>query len=123
MPSDGWIKTFEDGGSVKFTYQDLPGEVAFITAQVEGRQQGPLFDPYEPTARTRSVVNEVDARFEGGLLRNSGHPMAPVLAGMISSPRSRACLRSRASRRWRFCISFARTWSHRRPVGWSPCDR
>jgi hypothetical protein len=38
MPSDGWIKTLEDGGRVKFTYQDLPGEVAFITAQVEGNK-------------------------------------------------------------------------------------
>jgi hypothetical protein len=25
-------------GRVKFTYQDLPGEVAFITAQVEGNK-------------------------------------------------------------------------------------
>ena len=38
MPSDGWIKTLEDGGRVKFTYQDLPGEVAFVTAQVEGNK-------------------------------------------------------------------------------------
>jgi hypothetical protein len=28
----------EDGGRVKFTDQDLPGEVAFITAQVEGNK-------------------------------------------------------------------------------------
>jgi hypothetical protein len=33
----GW-KHLEDGGRVKFTYQDLPGEVAFITAQVEGNK-------------------------------------------------------------------------------------
>jgi hypothetical protein len=38
MPSDGWIKKLDDGGRVKFTYQDLPGEVAFITARVEGNK-------------------------------------------------------------------------------------
>jgi hypothetical protein len=43
MPSVGWIKTLEDGGRVKFTYQDLPGDVRHRSGR---RQQAPLFDPY-----------------------------------------------------------------------------
>lgn len=35
MPQEAWIKTLEDGRKVKFTYQELPGDSAFITAQVE----------------------------------------------------------------------------------------
>jgi hypothetical protein len=31
MPSDEWIKTLADGRRVKFTYQELPDQGAFIT--------------------------------------------------------------------------------------------
>jgi hypothetical protein len=31
-----WIKTLADGKKVKFTYQELPEEGAFITAQLAG---------------------------------------------------------------------------------------
>jgi hypothetical protein len=34
MPEEEWIKTLEDGRKVKFTYQELPGDGAFITAQI-----------------------------------------------------------------------------------------
>jgi hypothetical protein len=34
MPSDEWIKALADGRRVKFTYQELPDEGAFVTAQV-----------------------------------------------------------------------------------------
>jgi len=33
---DEWIKTLEDGKKVKSTYQELPEEGAFITAQLAG---------------------------------------------------------------------------------------
>jgi hypothetical protein len=33
MLDEEWIKTFEDGRKVKFIYQKLPGDGAFITAQ------------------------------------------------------------------------------------------
>jgi len=36
VPEDEWIKTLADGRNVKFTYQELPGDGAFITAQLEG---------------------------------------------------------------------------------------
>jgi acylphosphatase len=38
MPSDGWIKKLEDGGRVEIHLPGSAGEVAFITAQVEGNK-------------------------------------------------------------------------------------
>ena len=34
MPDEEWIKTLEDGRKVKFIYQELPEDGAFITAQI-----------------------------------------------------------------------------------------
>ena len=33
MPDEEWTKTLEDGKKVKFIYQELPKDGAFITAQ------------------------------------------------------------------------------------------
>jgi hypothetical protein len=38
VPEEEWIKTLVDGRRVKFTNLILPGDVAFITAQVEGNK-------------------------------------------------------------------------------------
>ena len=38
MPDEEWIKTLEDRRRVKFIYQELPEDGAFITAQIEGRR-------------------------------------------------------------------------------------
>jgi hypothetical protein len=35
MPDEEWIKKLEDGRKVKFIYQELPEDGAFITAQIE----------------------------------------------------------------------------------------
>jgi hypothetical protein len=35
MRDDQWIKTLADGRTVKFIYQELPEDGAFITAQLE----------------------------------------------------------------------------------------
>ena len=35
MPDEEWVKTREDGRKVKFIYQELPNDGAFLTAQVE----------------------------------------------------------------------------------------
>jgi hypothetical protein len=37
-PVEEWIKTLEDGRKVKFVYQKLPEDVAFITAQLAGHE-------------------------------------------------------------------------------------
>ena len=33
MRNEDWIKSLDDGRKVEFTYQELPGDGAFITAQ------------------------------------------------------------------------------------------
>jgi len=38
MPDEEWIKTLEDGRRVKFIYQELPQDGAFITAQLAGHE-------------------------------------------------------------------------------------
>jgi len=38
MPDEEWIKTFADGRKVKFVYQELPADGAFITAQIAGNE-------------------------------------------------------------------------------------
>ena len=37
MPDEEWIKELEGGRKVKFIYQELPEDGAFITAQLEGK--------------------------------------------------------------------------------------
>ena len=57
VPSDEWIKTLADGRRVKFTYQELPDEGAFITAQVEGNKV--VYSIVLTDAKTRSVVKKL----------------------------------------------------------------
>ena len=38
MPDQEWVKTLEDGRKVKFIYQELPEDGAFLTAQVGGNE-------------------------------------------------------------------------------------
>jgi hypothetical protein len=38
MPDEEWIKTLSDGRKVKFVYQELPEDSAFITAQLAGNE-------------------------------------------------------------------------------------
>jgi hypothetical protein len=38
MPDQEWVKTLEDRRKVKFIYQELPKDGAFITAQIGGNE-------------------------------------------------------------------------------------
>ena len=38
MQDEEWVKTLEDGRKVKFIYQELPKDGAFITAQIGGNE-------------------------------------------------------------------------------------
>jgi hypothetical protein len=38
MPDEEWIKQLVDGRQVKFIYQELPEDGAFITAQLAGNE-------------------------------------------------------------------------------------
>ena len=67
MPCDEWIKTLADGRRVKFTYQDLPDEGAFITAQVEGNKV--VYSIVLTNAKNPLRQEEVESHFEGELLK------------------------------------------------------
>jgi hypothetical protein len=65
MSDEEWIKTLEDGRRVKFTYQELPENRAFITAQIAGNEvvySIVLDDVQNPLSR-----QEVESRFESEL--------------------------------------------------------
>jgi hypothetical protein len=38
MPDEEWIKNLTDGRQVKFIYQELPTDGAFVTAQIAGNE-------------------------------------------------------------------------------------
>ena len=67
MPSDEWIKTLEDGRRVKFTYQELPDEGAFITAQVQGNKV--VYSIVLTKAKNPLSREEVESHFESELLK------------------------------------------------------
>jgi hypothetical protein len=60
-----WIKTLSDGRKVKFVYQELPEDSAFLTAQREGNEvvlSVVLTDAKNPLSR-----EDVEGHFEGEL--------------------------------------------------------
>ena len=65
MPDAEWIKTLEDGRKVKFIYQELPEDGAFITAQLalnEVVYSVVLIKAGNPLSR-----EDVESHFEGEL--------------------------------------------------------
>jgi hypothetical protein len=67
MPDEEWIKTLEDDTKVKFIYQKLPEDGAFITAQVGGNEvvcSVVLAKAENPLSR-----EDVESRFKGELLK------------------------------------------------------
>ena len=65
MPDEEWIKTLEDGRRVKFIYQELPEDGAFITAQLARNEvvySVLLTDAGNPLRR-----EDVESHFEGEL--------------------------------------------------------
>jgi hypothetical protein len=65
MPHDEWIKTREDGRKVKFIYQELPEDGAFITAQFEGNEV--VYSIVLTKARNPLRREDVESHFEGEL--------------------------------------------------------
>jgi hypothetical protein len=62
MTDDEWIKTLEDGRRVKFIYQELPEDWAFMTAQVAGNEV--VYSIFLPKVQTPLSRQEVERRFE-----------------------------------------------------------
>lgn len=64
-PSEEWIKILEDGRKVKFVYQQLPEDAAFITAQVAGNEV--VYSVLLAEARNPLSHEDVESHFKGEL--------------------------------------------------------
>jgi len=65
MPNEAWIKTLEDGRKVKFIYQELPEDGAFITAQLERNEV--VYSVVLTKARNPLSREDVESHFKGEL--------------------------------------------------------
>jgi hypothetical protein len=65
VPADEWIQTLEDGRKVKFTYQELPQDGAFITAQIAGNKV--VYSIILTSALNPLGRGEVESHFKGEL--------------------------------------------------------
>lgn len=65
MSDDEWIKTLEDGRKVKFIYQALPEDGAFITAQIAGNEV--VYSVVLTKARNPLSRDDVESHFKGEL--------------------------------------------------------
>jgi hypothetical protein len=65
MPDQEWIKTLQDGRKVKFIYQELPEDRAFITAQLAGNEV--VYSVVLTKARNPLSREAVESHFEGEL--------------------------------------------------------
>jgi hypothetical protein len=65
MPDEEWVKTIADGRKVKFVYQELPEDGAFITAQVAGNEV--VYSVLLAKARNPLTREDVESHFEGEL--------------------------------------------------------
>jgi hypothetical protein len=65
MPDEEWIKILADGRNVKFIYQELPVDGAFITAQLEGNEV--VYSVVLTTARNPLSREDVESHFKGEL--------------------------------------------------------
>ena len=69
MPDDEWIKSLEDGRRVKFIYQELPEDGAFITAQLAGNEV--VYSVVLTKARNPLSREDVESHFRGELSKKS----------------------------------------------------
>ena len=69
MPDEERVKTLEDGGRVKFIYQALPDNGAFITAQIEGNEV--VYSVVLTKARNPLTRENVESHFKGELSKKS----------------------------------------------------
>lgn len=65
MPDQDWIKTLSDGRRVKFIYQELADNGAFLSAQVEGNEV--VYSVILTKVRNLLSREDVERRFEAEL--------------------------------------------------------
>jgi hypothetical protein len=67
MPNEEWLKKLEDGRRVKFIYQELPEDGAFLTAQLEGNEV--VYSVVLTKARNPLSREDVESHFKGELAK------------------------------------------------------
>jgi hypothetical protein len=65
MPDEEWVKILYDSRRVKFTYQQLPDDRAFITAQIEGNEV--VYSVVLTEARNPLTRENVESHFKDEL--------------------------------------------------------
>ena len=65
MPDQEWVKTLADNRKVKFIYQELPEDAAFITAQIAGNEV--VYSIVLTKARNPLSREDVESRFRAEL--------------------------------------------------------
>ena len=65
MQDEEWIKTIENGRKVKFIYQELPDDGAFITAQIERNEV--VYSVVLTKAGNPLSREDVESHFQGEL--------------------------------------------------------
>jgi hypothetical protein len=67
MRDEEWVKKLEDGRNVKFIYQELPQDGAFITAQIERNEV--VYSVVLAKARNPLTHEDVESHFRGELAK------------------------------------------------------
>jgi len=65
MPDEEWVKELEDGRKVRFVYQELPDDGAFITAQLAGNEV--VYSVVLAKAKNPLTREDVESHFKGEL--------------------------------------------------------
>jgi hypothetical protein len=68
LPEEEWVKRLKDGRNVKFIYQELPEDGAFITAQIEGNEV--VYSVLLNKAKNPLSREDVESHFKGELSKN-----------------------------------------------------
>ena len=68
MQTEEWIKRLADGRQVKFIYQELPNDGAFLTAQVAGHEV--VYSVVLTTAGNPLNHEDVESHFQAELSRS-----------------------------------------------------
>ena len=67
MRDEEWVKKLEDGRKVKFIYQELPEDRAFITAQIERNEV--VYSVVLVKANNPLSREDVESHFKGELAK------------------------------------------------------
>ncbi len=67
MRDEEWVKKLEDGRNVKFIYQELPQDGAFITAQIERNEV--VYSVVLAKAKNPLTHEDVESHFRGELAK------------------------------------------------------